>query len=351
MNNIKVYAPQYYKEFACIASECRHNCCRGGWLIELDDKTLEFYNSLEGEWGEKIRASLMIDEEGDTCFKLVNNQCPHLDARGLCGIYGALGEEHMGVVCKEFPRYTLDLGDFIEKGIGLACEEAARLILFDGSQCDIIELEETRLSEDLEDIETEYVKELIQVRNKIFEIISVEEKSLEDMIKESFKEVLALEDRKDEFIADIKSKDMCELIFDIYNNLEVLEENWKDYSFNIREYLDNSKGVSKDIKEVIVKNKKMFVKLYRYCIYRYFMKAAYDYNPMDKVKFCVTFVIMFALLLIANKKCDKEAIIEISRVFSRQIEYSEENVEVICEEFLFGDEFSVGNLCNILDFD
>ena len=42
-----------------------------------------------------------------------------------------LGEDKMGVVCTQFPRYTEYYGAVKETGIGLACEEAARIICQD----------------------------------------------------------------------------------------------------------------------------------------------------------------------------------------------------------------------------
>mgnify|MGYP006874698003 CR=1 FL=1 len=30
--------PDYYKEFKCIAGECRHSCCIG-WEIDIDEET------------------------------------------------------------------------------------------------------------------------------------------------------------------------------------------------------------------------------------------------------------------------------------------------------------------------
>ena len=37
---MKLYAPGYYKRFACIASKCRHSCCVG-WEIDIDPETAD----------------------------------------------------------------------------------------------------------------------------------------------------------------------------------------------------------------------------------------------------------------------------------------------------------------------
>ena len=42
-NNIEI-KPNYYYEFKCIASDCRHNCCIG-WKIDIDDETEINYKS------------------------------------------------------------------------------------------------------------------------------------------------------------------------------------------------------------------------------------------------------------------------------------------------------------------
>ena len=46
---ITVY-PSYYKDFTCIAGDCRHSCCIG-WEIDIDDETLEKYRSIGGAFG------------------------------------------------------------------------------------------------------------------------------------------------------------------------------------------------------------------------------------------------------------------------------------------------------------
>ena len=54
---MKLYAPQYYKDFRCIADRCRHSCCIG-WEIDVDEDSLAFYEGLEGEYAPAIRASI-----------------------------------------------------------------------------------------------------------------------------------------------------------------------------------------------------------------------------------------------------------------------------------------------------
>ena len=45
---IKLFAPEYYNEFKCIADRCTHSCCIG-WEIDVDGDTVEKYESLPAE--------------------------------------------------------------------------------------------------------------------------------------------------------------------------------------------------------------------------------------------------------------------------------------------------------------
>ncbi len=41
---MSVFAPDYYKDFKCTASLCRHNCCIGR-EIDIDKKTMKKYEN------------------------------------------------------------------------------------------------------------------------------------------------------------------------------------------------------------------------------------------------------------------------------------------------------------------
>ena len=43
--------PNYYEKFKCIAGNCPDTCC-AGWNIDIDDESLDKYESVPGEFGE-----------------------------------------------------------------------------------------------------------------------------------------------------------------------------------------------------------------------------------------------------------------------------------------------------------
>ncbi len=125
---MKIIAPDYYAGFACVAGRCRHTCCRG-WEIDIDSDTLQLYGSVEGAFGERLRRSIAVEEDG-ACFRLDERErCPFLNAEGLCDIIIHLGKDALCQVCADHPRYRAFFSDRVEIGLGLCCEAAAALIL------------------------------------------------------------------------------------------------------------------------------------------------------------------------------------------------------------------------------
>ena len=59
---MKLRVPFYYDQFYCITSECKDNCCVGGWEIDIDEETYEYYQQMTGKIGEKLRSSIRSEE-------------------------------------------------------------------------------------------------------------------------------------------------------------------------------------------------------------------------------------------------------------------------------------------------
>lgn len=135
---MKLYAPEYYKNFTCIADKCRHSCCIG-WEIDVDDDTMQVYDTITEPYGQAIRDSIERDETPH--FKLCHgDRCPHLDESGLCRIITNLGEGYLCHICREHPRFYNDTNCGKEVGLGMACEEACRLILSTENYVDTVEI-------------------------------------------------------------------------------------------------------------------------------------------------------------------------------------------------------------------
>ena len=60
--------PTYFHEFRCIAADCPDSCCQG-WDVVIDEETEDFYNSVEGALGKKLREAIYTDGDGEICLR------------------------------------------------------------------------------------------------------------------------------------------------------------------------------------------------------------------------------------------------------------------------------------------
>ena len=126
---MQIIKPAYFDKFQCIAAACPDSCCKE-WGVQVDDASAEFYRSLPGDLGDRLR-QVLAEEDGETVMTIENRRCPMWRQDGLCRIQAELGHAALCKTCREFPRLTHDYGDFVEMGLELSCPEAARLILAD----------------------------------------------------------------------------------------------------------------------------------------------------------------------------------------------------------------------------
>ncbi len=124
---MRVY-PDYYMDFRCLASDCRHSCC-ANWEIDIDRQTLARYRRLRGALGQRLRAH--IARRPTPHFRLSEGErCPFLRQDGLCELILERGDESLLCqICREHPRFRREFAGREELGLGLCCEAAGRLIL------------------------------------------------------------------------------------------------------------------------------------------------------------------------------------------------------------------------------
>lgn len=124
---MKIYVPDYYDRFRCLAGACPDSCCQE-WDVQVDPEAAEKYLALPGALGDALREKLVFSD-GEYTLQITDGRCPMWRTDGLCRIQAELGEGGLCHVCRDFPRLTHDYGDFRELDLELSCPEAARLIL------------------------------------------------------------------------------------------------------------------------------------------------------------------------------------------------------------------------------
>lgn len=143
---IKVIQPDYYKDFKCIGSECRHNCCTGNWEIHVDKNTYKKYKNLSKNhpFYNELKDSLKIYDKDDfhkyaEFVRVEKNEtgkqgCTFQTKEGWCKIHAQLGEDYLGYTCKIYPRILnlvifKDTVEFFERSCNISCEEIANIFI------------------------------------------------------------------------------------------------------------------------------------------------------------------------------------------------------------------------------
>ena len=159
---MKLIAPDYYKSFKCTAGRCRHTCCVG-WEIDIDETSLARFRTnpeiaehivqpgfsgCTKKSGPEAVSGLCEDEEAAVApdpevphFRLLDGEkCPFLNGNGLCDMILKYGEDYICNICRDHPRFRNFWSDRVEVGLGLVCEEAARIILTSSEPMTLVEL-------------------------------------------------------------------------------------------------------------------------------------------------------------------------------------------------------------------
>ena len=294
---MKEIRPDYYEAFCCTADACRHTCCRG-WEINIDENTLAFYRALPGELGDRLRQQIETDEDGTAHFRLcADESCPFLNEKNLCELIPALGEEHLCQICTDHPRFRNFFSDRTEIGLGLCCEEAARLILTKQERTCLREVgEETLQPEE---------QEIICLRDSLIALMQDRSMTIQMRYDTLFTQVHGqLPDLTDALWADF-----------LYG-LERLEPAWEQRIDSLR----NGSGM--DITLDPIAEEQLCI----YFLYRHLAGAVYDGDLCGRAVFAVVSCDLIRKIWLAEGSGSTDALIEIARQYSSEIEYSEENL-------------------------
>ena len=213
---MKIYVPDYYNEFQCIADRCTHNCCIG-WEIDIDDETLAYYRSDASIPDTVFADKISIDENGTAYFKMGDNgRCPFLNDSGLCKLILNFGEDALCQICADHPRFRNYYNDRIEMGLGLACEEAARIILTRRKPTRMVLLydEEDAADDSVLSYDANIMFNPLTERDNVLRIVHLRAQSF-------YSRIIALQHRYDFTIMED-----CAEIIRIYRTLERFDDEW-----------------------------------------------------------------------------------------------------------------------------
>lgn len=308
---IKIYVPNYFKEFHCIADKCPDTCC-AGWEVNLDPESAEYYKTVGGDIGEKLRCHLSKDEDGDDMFTLCGGRCPFLNGNNLCELILTLGEESISKTCTLFPRFYDDFGFFREMGLGFGCPEAAEIMLRNNEAFTLIEYGET--DEETEKVDEELLDILLALREKLFAVLDGKGR-----FKERVSEILTLAENVQNSVAPFENEqtnaDFSRCV-EVLSEMEYISEDRKSTLLSLTD-----DGFDRTVYE---KYSDDFIKLMKYYIFRYLLKAVYDCEILTKVRYGV-----FACAVVGRlygKGIDR---VKAMYGFSKEVEYSDVNMQIL----------------------
>lgn len=362
---MRIKVPNYYKNFTCIGSACTDTCC-AGWEVVIDDSTYQFYKTVEGEFGKRLKSTMVSSDENS--FILQNGNCPFLNESKLCDLYTELGEDRLCNTCKTYPRFIEEFGDLREIGISLSCPEAARLILEDAKPI-TFELEKnSEMITTYNNIDPELFMQLISSRKIALEILQnrsinlnhrialflsftkeIQEKIGKNKVShiDDIKIKYTKENVQEQFIVGyMKYKEKGSLKYsnmlhylDTYLKLENISNSWPEIINHTKECLHGVNCNSHSYAEQYVCFKDYYSeKLYEfehlmvYFVFRYYMKAVYDQDLYSKVKLAVVSLLVIQEMDVA-RWIDKGRNfvltdqIDIMHLYSKEIEHSDYNLE------------------------
>lgn len=333
---MQVTQPDYYESFHCIAGACPDTCCVG-WQVVLDQKHLEFYQSLDGDLGEQIRSGIVyIDKEPS--FSLCNGRCCMLRDDGLCKIQYELGEEALSSVCGFYPRFVTELGLIREQGLSISCPEVARLVLNreEPLRCECFTVDEPLRF--FHDVEPEVLLAVRQGRDRAIAVMQERTQPLAERLEKIL--TIAQQIQGEEIGSSYDAanqEEFCEFrtaLYELFLSLEILRPDWKDLLQKGRQ----GKSVTSMNEET------GWEQFMCYHLFKYALRSAMDDDFLEKI----CFGILGILLLQDLYSQGGQELVFLVQLYAKETEHNEDNLDVIETAIRENPHFSPYKLHRIL---
>jgi len=370
--------PAYYDQFQCIADRCEDTCC-AGWEIDIDDESYEYYMSVEGEFGERLRANIKEYESDDEdvyeshgFILKENKRCPFLNDCNLCDLYKELGEDALCYVCTYTPRNILEYDGERELAISASCPEAGRLIYgkeeqttfvehdvsgeldFEESDEEILLAKQIRLARDRSiavlqnrkvDIE-QRICLFLQYAQRVQDCLnSNEPEKIEEISMDAYLPVKKLDaEKKHEYFL----KRMISV-----SGMDSISEKWEKMLELLQKYYvepeDGAARYERDMQAFLqeIRTRKREYEYEHLMVYYVFMcqsRCVDDFDFMGKAKLAVLSFLMIRDMDVVRfmengKVYELSDRVAVAGIYAKEVEHSEENLDYLAEEFLFEEAY------------
>lgn len=346
--------PQYYQEFRCIADQCKDNCCIG-WEIEIDAEAAEHYRKIPGEFGERLRSCIRFGQP--SVFVLdAQERCPFLNDRNLCDIITTLGEPVLCQICTDHPRYYEWFGTVKEGGIGMCCEAAAMLILSQDGEFSVTETEIP--DEGAFPHDEALFAHLLTLRTRLFALLHEEAQPLHirlsAMLRLAYAAQLSIDNGggiPEEIPEIAPEKGDPAQILQFLRTLEPISPAWHPALKAAEQRLPELARRGAQFWQKNPQAPKYLRNIAVYFLWRYLLKGTFDGEFLSRAVLAVASVCVIASLWAADWQdaaLSIEECAELAKNYSKEIEYSEDNLNALLDAAYDLPALSVPQLLGIL---
>lgn len=344
-----VRTPDFYKNFKCIADKCSDTCCVG-WEIDIDEESQNRYSKVSGDFGKILQIGI-----SDGHFKLTEgDRCPFLDSNNLCEIYRHLGPNALCDICREHPRFVEVYGNIKEQGVGLCCEEAARLLLAGSGRLQFECSQDSNPGDNIPKDALEARDAILQEREIMFDILTSEDVPFQDRLHKLLDFAIEVSGQEDadnpQPAKDFTVEEIIQSWAIILTEGESFGPAWDRAIVELK-----SIDAASLIKQEPFFSSEELSRIISYELFRYYGKSLFDGDSLSKVQFALFFTLSLQFFgrVFANvagtytgKYSDK---VNAIKLLSKQVEYSDEIMELLNEKFFEDHVFSNHSFHLILD--
>lgn len=334
--------PRFYDNFTCTADKCSDNCCIG-WEIDIDASAMERFKKVEGAFGEKLRAAIH-DGEPPTFALSAGEKCALLREDGLCELILNCGEDILCDICALHPRFFNQIGEVQEAGLGLCCEEVCRLLLSSSAPLEFICDDEDKAKIAAEPPEISFYRNIRKILTGILQDRSKPIMQRLNLCTEYSWNICENFENGGNFtlppLPEKAKNSLSEKFFErLISTLADMESINSEWDLLLEKVTQRQAELVSGLGEFICSSKDVWIyeHIAVYWLYRHFPDSVYDGEIHARTMLAVTAAAMAMLLdfltyLEKGEITGKDRIDNI-KLYSKQVEYSAENIELFIEEY------------------
>ena len=306
-----VTKPNRDADFRCLAGDCPDTCC-AGWEIVVDDVSADRFRAMEDGMGKRLQQALLTVDGETQLRRHPDGRCVLLNDQKLCDLYAMYGEGALCRTCRLHPRFVADYGARREVMPGLSCPAWIETYLLDEEKVTFI-TEETDDPIGYTDIDAALFFKLYRTRAQALDMLQDRTLSINERLHRLLAMAQELDGEREE---DCPQGDILPAYRRKMLGLEILTPAW-------RALLQQKGGMARPEEELSPLLEKVLV----YDVFRFFLRGVYDGRVLPWAKYAVFHALVLRDL---SRHCaGKEALCEIIRLYSKEIEHNAENQEAL----------------------